>query len=316
MPNKKRILHILLLSLGTIFVMAMAFLKTDFSLFFKSFIQIRISLLPLLILNLLLMWFFGVISLYVLILPLKKIPIGHFALDQMFSILLGAFTPGNAGESAIILLLKKENINLQKGTSLFLLNKIVNLLLILISGLCFLFYLKINVAGLLIGVALMIGIVLVCVYTPLRSVIAKKILKRYFSRLLDFFRTFSDLLKVYHRAMLVNIGLNICKVILVGTSVYITFLIFHLHIDYIPLLTSVNLARIMGLIPITPAGWGIVEGGTSVLLSHLGYDKTIILAGMFFMRTLNLLLSLIIGIILLLIRRSIKKNKNHRNLRV
>lgn len=307
MANKKRILNILLLSLGTIFVMVLAFWKTDFGLFFKSFTQIHIPLLPLLILNLLLMWFFGVISLYVLILPLKKIPIGRFALAQMFSILLGAFTPAQAGESAIILLLKKENINLQKGTSLFLLNKMVNLLLILISGLCFLFYLKINVTGLLIGVVLMIGIVLICVYTPLRSVIAEKILKRYFARFLDFFRTFSDLLKVYPRAMLLNLGLNICKVIITGTAVYITFLIFHLHIDYILLLTAVNLSRIMGLIPITPAGWGIVEGGTSVLLSHVGFDRTMILAGMFFMRTLNLLLSLIMGIILLLLRRSARK---------
>lgn len=268
--------------------------------------NIKIKYLPVLFLLIIIFWVLNILSLYVMILPIKKIKIFRFAQFQLPSLAMGAFTPSQVGELSIIVLMKNIAPK-QKVTAAVILNKIVNIFIILLTG-SFFFLLTHRFYYFIIFLSsfFFLLVIFTIILKSHSEKIKEKIVKKYFKKYLIFFKSFSDFFKIHKYYFFANIGLNLLKVIIAGFSIFSVFLIFQIQINYFLLLTIFSLNRIVALIPITISGIGLLEGGVIFTLSqfqNIPIDQASL--AMVFLRIVNILFALFIALLFLW-----NKNKN------
>jgi uncharacterized membrane protein YbhN (UPF0104 family) len=252
--------------------------------FLSALRTVRWFWVPSIILGLLAFWVLNVLSLYVLLSPYGRPDWKAFLKFQLTSLIFGLFTPSQIGEASILAFLKAQGIGIQKGASLFLVNKIVNLLLLFVSGLYFFRFLHLNPFIYLVGLAIGAGLLVVALLTPLKGFIRDKIIKRYFHKFYDFFRTTADLFRLHSRHLLLNVFVNLLKVFVLFYVVWAVFRSFGMTPGYFFIGSIYNLNRIVAVLPVTLNGLGLIEGGMSLALSRMGFEYDRVLAAMVFLR--------------------------------
>lgn len=286
----------------TIIVLAIVFFSVDFRAFFELFKKIELLLLPMLIINIFIFWFMNILSLFVLVRAAGKIDFLAFSKDQILSLVIGSVTPGQLGESSIILFLSNNKIRPAFGTAVFLLNKFINLLIIMLFGIFALFYFNIKPVYFIIVFAVFVFLLVLVFYSKTRFFVRDRIVLRLFKKHYDFFKVNYDFFRVHRKALLINILLNFLKVILSGVSIFLVFSLFGLDGSFFTLLSVFSFNRIIALIPITIAGLGILEGGVSLALSQIGYNYDAVLVTMFFLRVVNYLIMGLIALFMLCLK--------------
>lgn len=290
----------------TILILFLAFRKFDIKTLEGIITHTSFTLLPFLILTNLVTWYLGILAIYSLFHPFKDIQFKRIAFYQLKSMVLGYFTPTQLGEAMIVIYLKKYKISYKTSLTLFFTNKLINFLLILLTGILALYFLKIVSFKLLISLFL-IGIIIaiILIFSPLkkfginylhktRPIIYNEVILGY-----TFF-------KHNIHSLLFNIGINILKISLTALQVYIAFIMFNIHIPFLQFFTVLNLTRIISLIPISISGLGILEGGMAFTLQKLGYNYIISLSAMSFYRIFTLIMTLFFGLLFFIKKRRIE----------
>jgi uncharacterized membrane protein YbhN (UPF0104 family) len=266
----------------------------DSKLLLESLRHINFAYLPFLVLILIVFWVFNIISLYVLLLPLGNITFVEFFHYQFKSTLLGSVTPMEAGEAAIFVYLVKKGFNLQMVLSSFLMNKVIHLILMLITGVVFFYYVKLPfLPSIIFGVICSLILFLLIINSRIRILIRESIVKKYLLSYYPFFELTSDYFRKYSKYLALNIIVNIIKIVLGGLAIWINFQMFSIQVDFLMLLSVFNLSRIVSLIPISIGGIGILEGGVALSLAKIGFDYSSVLLAMFFERFVGIILAAI-----------------------
>jgi uncharacterized membrane protein YbhN (UPF0104 family) len=272
-------------------------LKLDFGSFLSSFSTIRLGWMPLILVSWLVFWVVNVFSFYVLLMPYGKLPPMEFFKYQVGSLVLGVVTPSQIGEAAILVYLKKNGIGIQRSLPVFIFQKVINLVLVFVSGLYFFRYLHLSPAlylGVIGGVA---GFVLLLVFTPLRIIIRDAIIKKVFPRWYDLFKTASDLFRIHYRYLLANVFLGVVKVFLMFLIVWAVFQAFGIPCGYFYIGSIYNLNKIAAVLPITLNGFGLIEGGVSLMLSKQGFDYNLVLAALLFHRLCDVVVMIVFSLV-------------------
>ncbi len=289
----------------TVVIIAIIFYYVDFAVFVKSYQTIDIGSIVILVLIILFFWFQSILSFYLLVIPIKRINFIRFSIYHLYSIAVGFFSPAQIGETLIIHFLNENEIPVAHGTSAFLINKLVNIFFICLS--CFLILLYMDLLNILFYVAILvlIPILITTMVIFFKDDIKKHLIKRFFNRFYDFFKSFYDFFKIHYNYLILNVLVNIGKILTTGLYSYVLFRAFHVEIDYVLLLSVISLTRILTMIPLTINGIGIQEGSIIKLLELLGYDDySLIVTIMVFYR----LPAIIMTASLLLLNVKINKN--------
>lgn len=137
------------------------------------------------------------------------------------------------------------------------------------------------------------------ILTDLRIFIREKIIKRFFLRFYDFFRTTSDFFKKDYFYLFINIGINLIKILVSGLILFSALLLFGVHSNLILVFSVFNLNRVLALLPVTIAGLGILEGGVSIMLARFGYSYSAVMAAMLFDRVVGTIYTIIALLVVL-----------------
>jgi uncharacterized membrane protein YbhN (UPF0104 family) len=199
-----------------------------------------------------------------------------------------------AGEAAIFVYLAKKGFKLQMVLSSFLMNKVIHLILMLITGVVFFYYVKLPfLPSIIFGVICSLILFLLIINSRIRILIRESIVKKYLLSYYPFFELTSDYFRKYSKYLALNIIVNIIKIMLGGLAIWINFQMFSIQVDFLMLLSVFNLSRIVSLIPISIGGIGILEGGVALSLAKIGFDYSSVLLAMFFERFVGIILAAI-----------------------
>lgn len=249
----------------------------------------------LIILALLTLYFLMCVSVWVLLLPIKKVHFGKVFKYQIYSAAIACFTPAQIGESYIAVLLRKEHINFQKGLSVFFFNKAINILIIIFVAIPTFGFLDINYFYLYVMLFVFFIIVpLIVIKTDLRILIRDCIIKKYFNKFYDFFEVISNYIKSNIPIVLLNVIINILKIFVSTMATWLGFIAVKLDIQFFTFFPVWNFARLAGLIPFSLSGWGFVEGTIILVLSRIGFKGSEILGGTIIERFFSIAFAVII----------------------
>jgi uncharacterized membrane protein YbhN (UPF0104 family) len=213
---------------------------------------------------------------------------------QFKGILLGSVTPMQLGETVIFAYLQTIGFPGQKALSAFLLNKVIHLGLMSLTGIIFLYQINFQHTYLIwIGAVVFLILGLSIIHSNIRIIIRDGFVKRYFLNYYDFFEILSDYARKYQKYLFLNIIANIVKVSVAGVVIWLTFFLFNIQHDFLLLLSVYNLSRMLTLLPVSIGGLGILEGGVALSLSRLGFRYSIVILAMFFLRILSIILALL-----------------------
>lgn len=252
-----------------------------------------IYILPLIILNLI-FWLLMSLSIWILILPLRKISFIELLKFNIVSLAIGNITPAHIGEGVIIFYLKKFNLNTKKGLAIFLLNKTISFVIIAFCGIVGMTYYK------LANYKLIFIFIMICLFSILiigiqiRVVTKNIIIKKYLSGLHDFLETIADLIKKHFLFVVLNLLVNIIKLLVGVLIIFISFKAVNLNVNYITILFIFNLGRLPAFLPVSLAGLGVLESGTTYLFHNLGFDSSLVLSGLILHRAIGISITIIV----------------------
>jgi len=266
----------------------------DIDLLLTALRKVNYGYIPVVIIAIGIFWFANVISLYFLLLPIGELHFRKFFYYQLKSIVLGSVTPMQIGEATIFVYLKQIGIPVQKTLSAFLLNKLIHLVFMFLTGTVFLSYIRFPYLFIiLLGTISVVVFAVASTHSQLRVLVRERLIKRYLPQYYDFFELLSDYLRKYRKYFFLNMLLNALKIIIAGGEIWVTFFLFRIHDNFWLLLSVFNLSRILTLIPVSIGGLGILEGGVALSLARLGFDYSVVILAMFFSRILGLVLALL-----------------------
>jgi len=197
----------------------------------------------------------------------------------MISLSLGKFTIGKLGEFSIVSLLKQEKIGYGYSTCLFVIDKLITFItLILIGSIGFFIFFEFNTAIKLLIISLIILIILLLsLRSPfIRSIIKKLILKEKAKDFKGFYKNIVYVIKTKKKALFADFIVTLLRFVAGGILIYILLLYFNISVP-IPVVIIINsIGTIMALIPISISGLGIKESTVIYLYSLIGINPVII----------------------------------------
>jgi uncharacterized protein (TIRG00374 family) len=182
----------------------------------------------------------------------KKIPFPRLFYHFLISSAIGIFTPNYVGELSILYYLKRYNINLPTGFSIYLTNKLTSILLsILLALISLKLYFHFSLwyfIGTIFFLCFFCYLILFneTIFTFIRENIIIKYLERYY----DFFRYFSDLIKQNYFTYLIIFILLCLRLFTQASAFFFNFMAIGVDsIHFIDVLLLFNLSRFVSLIP-------------------------------------------------------------------
>ncbi len=220
------------------------------------------------------------IGIFVLLKPLnKKVPFSMLYRYISASWAIGLFFPGKIGELSLLHFLKKHDINIGKGGSVWLMDKIVSVFVVsILSVIGFMMFFGKSQTLLLVG-ALVLLFVLIFIFMlsdKLRGFIEKFVLRKYAVHFKGFSKNFFSYFKKHRSALLINLIVTITRTILDSFGIFLIFLSFGNIIPIFYILIIWAMEVIISLIPITINGLGITQGVSAYLYSIIGVALPVI----------------------------------------
>ena len=164
----------------------------------------------------------------------------------------------------------------------------------ILTGYIFLYHISFPYLGLiLVGSISLFVVFLVSINSQVRVIIRDSIVKRYVPQYYDFFELTSDYMRKYRKYLLLNILFNILKIIIAGAILWLTFFLFSIEDNFLLLISIYNLSRVLALLPVSIGGLGVLEGGVALSLARLGFNYSVVILAMFFLRILAIGLALL-----------------------
>jgi hypothetical protein len=238
----------------------------------------------------------GAYKLKVLIDALKKLKFAKVLRYYLLSWSTGLFVPGRLGEFILVYFLKKEDIDVPKGTAVTLLDKIIiftTLSAIAVFGF-FIFFIAVKALQLMSILLTGFGLLgLVFASKRVRSVIKKYVLRKYANKFSGLSETVMHYLKKQRKALALNYFWTSAKWLLTAVGVVLLFAGLGQKVSVISALMILAIGAITTIIPITLSGLGIRESVAVFLFMQLGVAAEITLTVFLIMLIINYLIAAI-----------------------
>jgi len=291
--NKKPLPYIKIL-IGVMILFLLIY-KIGIDSIFSTLKQIKIHYIAIVIGLYLLNLLIGTLNVNILIKPYKhKINILKLFRYYVLSFSLGLFFPGRIGDMSLIYFLKKEKIDLGPGSSVFVLDKLITInILILLSIMGFsMFFTRLETLKLTLTILFILIIGLFMVFSEKgRYLIKRYILRGYSKRFKGFSKSLYNYLKNYKKEVALNYIITVFKTMLDSTIIYVLLLSFDISVPFLWVVIIKAIMVTISLIPITLNGIGIKESAGVLLFMRLNVDATIITAILIFILILNYIIA-------------------------
>ncbi|MEK6808429.1 MAG: lysylphosphatidylglycerol synthase transmembrane domain-containing protein, partial [Nanoarchaeota archaeon] len=222
--------------------------------------------------------------------------LGFFKTLKYFlrSFSLGLFVPAKLGEVSFIYFLNKEGIEVGKASAIFVIDKLVTLITLLLVGVVGIIILfngeqRISVMAFL-GISVSVGLFFIMSNFG-RGLVKRFILRKYSDVFAGFSKTFFYYLKEKTNVVILNFFLSIIRWTFGAMSVYIMFLSLNYEPKFFYVWIIKPLTIIVSLIPITIAGLGVREGSAIFLFGIINIPPNITASVYFTFTAINYLLA-------------------------
>ncbi len=296
--EKKNFIINVIKLLITFFVFYFIFKKLPGQKLFLNLVSLNIKFLILAVLSGFLFTFFKILKWHFLLKDLIRENSLSKSIDSYFiGMSIGLITPGRLGEVARV-----GNINKEKrveGLSLVILDKIFDLLVVLILafwGFSFFFGIHISI---ILGILIILSIILI---------FNQRILEK-FSQIYPFKkfpRLIEGILNLKRRTLLLNFILSFLSYFLVLIEVYLLVNSFE-KFSFFPTFICYPIVMLVNLFPITIGGLGIREGTAIFLLGKFSLSPATAFNSAFLLFLINTALPAIIGVAIL--NKNLKDSK-------
>ena len=214
------------------------------------------------------------VNLRVMIRPLRKIPLAHFIDYYLITRVSSLFLPGRLGEFSMVYFLKKEKVNIGKGTAAIIMDKLITLLASIIIGAIGILFLFKEQIGLLILLA--VGAVILSIIIIIGEKVINNYLQKKFASLVsDFSETLRDYRKKYQREVLANSLLTLGRFGIIAFSAHYMFLAIGVEVSSVWILLIGGIEVLTIVVPITINGLGIKQSIGVYLYSLVGVTPEI-----------------------------------------
>ncbi|MAF99195.1 MAG: hypothetical protein CMH61_01140 [Nanoarchaeota archaeon] len=214
------------------------------------------------------------VNLRMMIRPLKMIPLRHFIDYYLVTRVSSLFLPGRLGEFSMVYFLKREKINIGKGTAAIIMDKFITLLcstIIGTIGVLILFKKQISLLILLAAGAVILSVIIIIG----EKVINKYLQKKFASVVTDFSETLRNYRKKYQREILANGLLTLGRFGIIAFSAHYMFLALHIDVSSIWILLIGGIEVLTTVVPITINGLGIKQSVGVYMYSIVGVTAEI-----------------------------------------
>ena len=241
------------------------------------------SYLPLITLILIADYILSGINIWVLVLPLKNVPLLRIIKYIFLTLFFAVILPGKLADFLMIHFLKKDGITISQSTIIVISDKVISLIIKIIFGLIgAIFFLK-QFNFLFIGIPLLtlliIGIFLLVINSKkIRDLIKNKILKKYANIMKGFSKDLKNYKEKYKTYFLYNGIITIIKNFIESLQFYLLFLSFGVNVNILSIFFIFSLLSVIMLItfPIGISGLGARELIGIIIFSSIGIDAAIV----------------------------------------
>ena len=277
--NNKKLFFIKILIAVIIFLTL--FYKIGFNNIYDTLISINPLYLFLLIFFTLFIMVIETITYKILTLGIdNKIPFWKLFKYYLASWSIGLVSPGKIGEFSLVYYLKKEGIDIGKGTAIYILDKSITVFLLILISIYGFFTFLTNVQAIrLIIILLVLSLIVIffLVSSVGRRILVKYILRSYAKKFDGFSKTLFFYIKDRKRIVLLDIFLTLIKTVLQALAVYFVFLAFNIKVPVLSIYIISAIVTIVGLIPITISGLGTREASAVFLYSLISIKAPVVI---------------------------------------
>jgi uncharacterized protein (TIRG00374 family) len=237
-------------------------------------------------------FFLASVNLWLILNAISPISYPLFLRNYAYSYAVGLFLPGQVGDASLTLFLRKHKIPLVSSTSAYIIDKGISLLMIFIFVWIGTFFIlpQLNTFWYLLlpilALSLVIILALLIYYIPINIKFVLKI-KNAMSQT---FSTLYEFRKKWHY-LLINIAIGLVKFGFVGLSFFLAFLCFGHSTNYFEVSIISFASSIIGYVPISLSGIGIVEYSAINLFTLVGIIKSVVMSVYVLQRIFQYLLS-------------------------
>jgi hypothetical protein len=277
---KKKLSTIFRLLLGVL-ILAILIYKVGVKEIYETLISINLSFLFVVIVVNFIPFFIATLNLKLLIDGIKKISFFKLLKYYILSWSVGLFVPGRLGEFSLIYFLRKEDIDIGKGTVVAVIDKLITAVTLsfLTIAAFFVFFTAAEVVK-LVGF-LFVGFLLFLFFIVTemgRGLIKKFILRKFADKFKGFSETFFFYFKKKKKVLLINFFLTFIKWVLNAVIISILFLAFGVSIDFYYVLLVTSTTIIISLIPISISGLGVKESAAVLLFGQIGVSASVVVS--------------------------------------
>jgi len=180
------------------------------------------------------------------------IPLPWMLYHYLVSSAIGLFTPTQIGELSIVYYLKKYQINIPTGLSMYLTNKLTSIVISVLVGFVALRrYYDVSLSYFYAFLLLLILLIyLIMFHRRLFVFIKEEIVKRHMMKYYDFFRYFSDLVRQHAATYVAIILVLLLRLLAQSCAFYFNFKAVGAHqVNFTDVLLLSNLSRFVSLVP-------------------------------------------------------------------
>lgn len=210
-----------------------------------------------------------------------KIKFKFIFTDIIKTNVLTVFTPARIGQLYIIKLLQSREIPTGIGTSVFIVYKLLNYLIISTIGLLGIFFLF-HQKNILICISIIIGLVLFVLISIISDSIRERIKTVINNKILDKFKGFSKNFKMLifknNTKLLQAVALNLFNRFLIALIFFLLFNAYNNPVKITKILLISNIVEIIAAIPLSLNGLGIREGAGIYFYGLMGITNSAILS--------------------------------------
>ncbi|MBI2508169.1 flippase-like domain-containing protein [Candidatus Woesearchaeota archaeon] len=207
-----------------------------------------------------------------------KMPLLKLFRYNLMSWASGLILPGKIGEFILIKFLKKDNVEYGLSSVLYLIDKAITLIFLIVAstiGAIFLFDTDYLTLPLMVLSFLLFIFIVAMISEKVKAIIKKYILRKYSTMFSGFSSNLLKLIKHKKSAILFNLTITILKAMISSVAVSFLFLSFGQQVNFLHILVIDSMITILTFIPITPNGLGIKESSAALFYTFIGLDPVI-----------------------------------------
>ena len=242
------------------------------------------------------------IKLYVLFYAItKKISFFKFSKNYMLSVSIGTISPSRIGDLSLGYFLNKEGLSKTKGISITMIDKLLNVFIMIIIAIITVYYfLEKKYFYSIVSFFVAVSSILFLIAKFKKSIVFfKKLIPYKFYKILkSFINTFNEFFLFFKFSIFLNVFLSFLRYVIASISFLLLFYSFNYNITFLEVFSINSIALLVALIPITFSGLGLLEASATYLFYQLaGVDLVVCLSVMLINRMKLILLSIIFFIL-------------------